>query len=112
MSKSPIRLTSDNFAAEVLNADGPVLVDYGAPWCGYCRRLDPVIDRITAERSNTLKVGKVDIDDSPDLARAADVHGIPLVVLYVNGVPVARTTKAKSLADLEREFNLAAVAGV
>lgn len=90
-----ITLTHTTFDDEVLASDVPVLVDYWAPWCGPCRVLGPVVDEIAEERAGTLKVAKVNVDDEPRLAQSAGVQGIPFVVLYLDGRPVATATGSR-----------------
>jgi thioredoxin 1 len=97
-----ITLTGENFGQEVLASDVPVLVDYWAPWCGPCRLLGPVIEKIAAEREGTLKVGNVNVDEEPGLADLAGVQGIPFVVLYRDGQPVAESVGAVPKATLEQ----------
>jgi thioredoxin 1 len=101
----PLTLTAANFDKEVAASDGSVLVDYWAPWCGPCRQLAPVIDQIAAEHEG-LKVGKVNVDEEPELADQAGVHGIPFVVLYRDGQPVAHTVGAHPRGELERALGL------
>jgi thioredoxin 1 len=101
-----ITLTEANFDAEVLASDTPVVVDYWAPWCGPCRLLGPVIEQIADERSATIKVGKVNVDDEPALATRAGVRGIPFVVLYRDGQPVAQSVGAQPKAALEQALGL------
>ena len=82
-----IVLTSENFAEEVLNSDKPVLVDFWAAWCGPCQMLAPSIAEIAEERSD-IKVGKVNVDDQPELAQLFGVQSIPMVVLFKDGKAV------------------------
>jgi thioredoxin 1 len=105
-----ITLTEQNFEAEVLRSDVPVLVDYWAPWCGPCRQLAPVINQIAAERRGTLKVGKVNVDEQPLLAGRAGVRGIPFVVLYRDGREAAQAVGAQPKPALERALALDAEA--
>src|SRR5579862_7065470 len=102
-----IVVTEANFETEVLDSTVPVLVDYWAPWCGPCRQLAPVIDQIAAERAGTLRVGKVNVDDEPDLAHHAGVQGIPYLVLYRDGRPVARAVGVQPKRALEQTLGLA-----
>jgi len=108
-----ITLTEINFDEEVLASEIPVIVDYWAPWCGPCRLLGPVIEQIAEERSATIKVAKVNVDGEPALAERAGVRGIPFVVLYRDGEPIAHAVGAQPKDALERTLGLdAAVAAV
>ena len=106
----PITLTDANFDEQVLQSATPVLVDYWAPWCGPCRQLSPVIEQIATERGNTLKVGKVNVDEQPRLASLAGVRGIPSVVLYRDGHPAAQSVGAQPKLALELALGLDAAA--
>ncbi|WP_373217216.1 thioredoxin [Ruminococcus sp. 5_1_39BFAA] len=80
-------ITSQNFEAEVLKSDKPVLVDFWATWCGPCRRQAPVIDELAEEG---YAVGKVDVDQEPDLAQQYQVMSIPTLLVFKGGKEVNR----------------------
>ena len=94
-----ITVTSENFESEVLNSEKPVLVDFWASWCGPCRMLSPIVDEI-AEEVQTIKIGKVNVDEQQDLAGKFGVMSIPTLILFKNGQPVNKSVGAKSKAAL------------
>ncbi len=81
---SVLTITKENFNAEVMNSDKPVLLDFWATWCGPCRMLSPVIDEIAGERSD-IKVGKINIDEQEDLAAKFGVMSIPTLIVIKDG---------------------------
>jgi thioredoxin 1 len=81
---SVITITKNNFAAQVLNSEKPVLLDFWASWCGPCRMLSPIVDKIANEKSS-ITVGKVNVDEQPELARQFGVMSIPTLIVFKNG---------------------------
>ncbi|MGI5966524.1 MULTISPECIES: thioredoxin [Anaerotruncus] len=92
---SAFSITKENFNQEVLNASEPVLLDFWAPWCGPCRMFSPVIDEIAEEHSGEVKVGKINIDEQPELAEQFGVMSIPTLVLVKDGKPVSTSVGVK-----------------
>ena len=96
-----IKLTDQNFEQEVLHADLPVLVDFWASWCGSCRMLSPVIAEIAEEYAGKVKVGKVNVDEQPNLANRYGIASIPTVMLFKNGEVVNTSLGYRPKNDLE-----------
>ena len=80
-----ITLTSENFAEKVLKADKPVLVDFWAVWCGPCRMMAPVIAEIAQESAEKMLVGKLNVDEAPEIAAQYGISSIPCFILFENG---------------------------
>lgn len=89
-----INITSANFESEVLHSDKPVLLDFWATWCGPCRMLSPIVDEV-AEGRGDIKVGKVNVDEQPELAGQFDVMSIPTLLVFENGKLVNRAVGAR-----------------
>jgi len=83
--KNVIDLNDTNFDSEVLKADVPVLVDFSATWCGPCKVLAPIVDKLAAEAGGKYKVGKVDIDESPSVTAKYGIRGVPTVIVFKAG---------------------------
>ena len=81
---SVINITRNNFQNEVINSDKPVLLDFWAPWCGPCRMVGPILEEIAGERSD-IKIGKINVDEQPELASQFRVMSIPTLIVIKDG---------------------------
>lgn len=102
MASENVHVFNDlNFEQEVLNSSEPVLVDFTATWCGPCKRLAPIVDEIAEEVKGKIKVGKLDIDESPLTASKMGIRSVPTLIVFKDGKAAAQhlglTTKAKIL---------------
>lgn len=82
---SVLTITNNNFNQEVLQSEKTVLIDFWAPWCGPCRMVGPIIEEIAEEITDTAKVGKINVDEQPDLAAKYGVMSIPTIIVFKNG---------------------------
>ena len=90
---SAVNIDLHNFQAEVLSSDKPVLLDFWAPWCGPCRMVVPMVEQIAAERPD-IKVGKVNIDEEFELARAYGISSLPTLMVLKEGRVIRQSTGA------------------
>ena len=96
-----LKITSENFEQEVLKAAQPVVIDFWASWCGPCKMFSPIVDEFAEENEGKVKVGKVNIDDEPDLASRIGVMSIPTAILFKNGQAVQSMVGVQPKAKLE-----------
>jgi thioredoxin 1 len=99
-------VTEQTFEAEVINSDKAVIVDFWAEWCGPCRAVAPVLDRIAEERAGEVIVVKVNIDEEPGLAQRFGVQSIPTMILFKDGEPAKVTIGAQPKGALEKSLGL------
>ena len=95
-----LHFTQDNFETEVLKSSQPVLVDFWATWCGPCRMITPFVEQLADEFAGQAKVGKVDVDENPDLAAKSGVNGVPTLLVIKDGKVVVKTVGAAPKARL------------
>ena len=97
---SPKKLTARNFQAEVLGSDQPVLVDFWAGWCGPCVAMAPSLDALASQFEGRATIGKVEIDENPEVAETYGIRSIPTLVVFKNGAEVKRFVGVTSAGEL------------
>lgn len=102
MSQSKVLHASDaSFQGDVLQSDKPVLVDFWAEWCGPCRSIAPILEEVAAERQDSLRVVKVNVDENPGLAGRFGVRSIPTLILFQDGKPQAQRVGSLRRVELD-----------
>ncbi len=94
---SAVTITKNNFKQEVLESSEPVLIDFWASWCGPCRMIAPIVEQIATEQAGMVKVGKVNVDEEPQLAAQFGVMSIPTLVVFKDGQVVGKSIARKAM---------------
>ena len=101
---SVLKITNDNFEEEVLNSNKTILVDFYADWCGPCKMMSPIIDKIAEENTN-IKVGKLNVDEAQEIAVKYNVMSIPTIIIYKDGIEYKRFVGVTSKSNILNALN-------
>jgi thioredoxin 1 len=99
-------VTTETFETEVLQSDKPVIVDFWAEWCGPCHAVSPVLDKIAEERSEELRLVKINVDENQELMVRYGIQSIPTIILFKEGAPAAAVIGAQPKGAIERGLGL------
>jgi thioredoxin 1 len=105
MSGAISTLSDTTFDEEVQSSDLAVVVDFWAEWCGPCKMIAPILEEIAEEHEGKLRIAKLNVDDSPDVARRFDVMSIPTLIIFKDGEPAKRLVGAKGKGQLLQELS-------
>lgn len=96
-----INITTEDFKHKIVEADQPVIVDFWAPWCTYCRRIAPAFDKIAEQQEDKLVFAKVNVDEAPEIAEKYGIDTIPTLLLFKNGAVAGTIVAPDSKAKIE-----------
>jgi thioredoxin 1 len=102
MSKNTVTVAAGTWEEEVLHSEVPVLVDFWAPWCAPCRMIAPALEELAAEFAGRVKIAKVNVDESPEIAGQFGIQGIPTLLLFKEGRVAEQYVGARPKADIAR----------
>ena len=104
-SEALVTLTEDNFETEVTGSSVPVIVDFWAEWCGPCRMLTPILEELATEKGAAVKIGKVNVDENPNLSQKFNVRSIPMLVFFKDGQAKETVVGVQSKAALAAKLD-------
>ena len=104
-SPNIVTLTQNNFTAEVIQSQQPILVDFWAEWCGPCKMLSPILDELAEEYTGRVRIGKVNIDEFQELAAQYGIRSIPTLLLFKSGQVAEQLVGLRSKRDLKASFD-------
>ncbi|MGB2705770.1 MAG: thioredoxin [Candidatus Omnitrophota bacterium] len=107
MAQSAAEVNAGNFKKEVLNSDVPVLVDFWAEWCMPCRMISPIIDELSEDYKEKIKIAKVNVDNNAELATDLQILSIPLLILFKDGKEITRITGVNPKGYIAKEIETA-----
>lgn len=99
-----LTFTDESFEEDVLNSDKPVLVDFWAEWCGPCRMVGPVVEELAGEFEGKARIGKVDVDNNPEISAKYGIRSIPSLLIFKNGEVVDQIVGAVPKAQLKKQL--------
>ena len=100
-----MEFTDQNFEGEVINSEKPVLVDFWAPWCGPCQVMGPIMEELSAEMGDKIKIGKLNVDENGEVAQKYGIMSIPSLKVFKGGKVVKEFTGVQSKETLKEELN-------
>lgn len=104
-SAKPITLTDGSFEEEINGSPVPILVDFWAEWCGPCKTISPILEELAQEKSDSLRIGKLNVDENLETARRFEVMSIPTLILFKDGEPTRRIVGSRPKAALLKELD-------
>jgi thioredoxin 1 len=105
MSENIVHLTDDNFEDEVIKSDILTMIDFWAEWCGPCKVIAPVVDELAGEYNGKVKVGKLNVDNSPNVSAKYSIRGIPTLLFFKEGKVVNQLVGVQSKAAIKKVFD-------